>query len=172
MNKFSKKDIGAIKVGLVSAAAIIVVVVALDFFEHWRQVRRQLDTKSAQMKEMAAKGERYEQLVSRVPVFEIPQDESVQRYVFREKFTEQLKKAGIKNEPLQGFTSRSVKGMPGYKLLSLKVKGTGQFNQVMDLLSNLYANPYLVAVEQFEVKCDPKNRQKSEVELKVSTLAR
>jgi len=49
-------------------------------------------------------------LASMVPVFETPADEETQKFAFRSKFFEQLKKAGIKSKGLKfGAPSKSRK---------------------------------------------------------------
>jgi hypothetical protein len=50
--------------------------------------------------------------------------------------------------------------------------GKCKFEQVIDLLSHLNENPYLVAVEEIEMKCDPKKRQEMDLNLIVSSFVR
>jgi hypothetical protein len=110
-------------------------------------------------------------LMSIVPTFEMPRSEEKQKFLFRDKFNEQLKKAGIKSEPLQ-IPPVGRSRQAGYKLLRLKSTGKAKFGQVLDLLAKLKENPYLVGIEEMRIQCDPKKRQEVELELTVSTFVK
>ena len=100
---------------------------------------------------------------------EMPEKEEVQKFLFRDKFNEQLKKAGIKSEPLQIL--RAAKSpVAGYKLLRLKCSAKCKFGQALDLLANLKENPYLVGIEEFKIECDQKKRQDVKLDITVSTF--
>ena len=60
----------------------------------------------------------------------------------------------------------------GYKCLQLQSKGECEFGQLVDLLTALNSNPYFVGVEAVTLKCDPKDRNKMDVTLTVSTYAK
>ena len=107
-----------------------------------------------------------------MPVFEMPQVEEKQKFLFREKFNEQLKKAGIKNEPLQALATIKLPEQADYKLLRLKCHGKCGLGQIFDLLAGLKENPYLAGIEEFKIECNPKNRQEIELDLTVSTFVK
>jgi hypothetical protein len=43
---------------------------------------------------------------------------------------------------------------------------------VLDLLARLNENPYLIGIEEFKIKVDPKKRHEVEFDLTVSTFAK
>ena len=110
-------------------------------------------------------------LMSIVPAFELPQAEDEQKFLFRDKLSEQLKRAGIRNKPLELQTGRKSP-LAGYKLLLVKCSATCQFTQVLDFLSRLNENPYLVGLEEFKIKCDPKKQGEVELDFTASTFAK
>ncbi len=102
----------------------------------------------------------------------MPKVEDQQTFLFRDKLSEQFKKAGIKNKPLQVQPSRKSP-RPGYNLLLVKCSAKCRFSQVLDFLARLNENPYLVGIEEFKIKkSDPKKPQEMEMDLTVSTFAR
>jgi hypothetical protein len=104
-----------------------------------------------------------------VPTFEIPRDYENQMLLFREKFNEQLKKAGIAAEPVQ-ILPISKGRYSGYKLLRMKCNCSGKIGQVFDLLAELKSNPYLAGIDEFKMTCDEKNRQNVKLTLVVTTF--
>jgi len=93
----------------------------------------------------------------------------VQGPLFRGKFNEQLKKAGINVTSLQFLRSTRSKQASGYNTLRLQCRGKCKFNQMLDLLAGLNDNPYLVGIEELQVKCDTKKREQLDIVLTVST---
>ena len=103
----------------------------------------------------------------------MPQDQEKQKFLFRDKLSEQLKKAGIKAKPLKVLAVSKSKRVDGYQVLRLQCKGAKcKFDQMIDLLANLKENPYLVGIDEFRVRCDEKDRQQVEFDLTVSTFVR
>jgi hypothetical protein len=171
IEKLNKKDIRAIKIGAIGAAIIVVFVFGSAGHEHWTKanadaavLRTKLDTINTDKAKQAG-------LMSIVPVFEMPQVEEEQKFLFRDKLSEQLQKAGIRNKPLQIQSGRKSP-QSGYKLLLVKCNATCQFAQMLDFLSRLNENPYLVGIEEFKIKCDPKKRGEVELDFTVSTFAK
>ena len=99
----------------------------------------------------------------------MPKVEDEQSFLFRDKLSEQLKRAGINNKPLQVQAGRKSL-YPGYNLLLVKCSATCRFPQMLDFLAWLNENPYLVGIEEFKIKVDPKKPQEVELELTVSTF--
>ena len=170
IEKFSKKDIQAIKFGLIGAAAIILFLFGSEGHKRWTKakangavLRTKLDTIDVDKAKQAG-------LSSIVPVFEMPQVEEEQKFFFRDKLSEQFKRAGIKNKPLQIQPGRKSP-QAGYKLLLVKCNATCQFVQVLDFLARLNENPYLVGIEELKIKCDPKKQGEVALDLTVSTFA-
>ena len=105
-----------------------------------------------------------------VPAFEMPQVEEEQKFLFRDKLSEQLRIAGIKSKPLQVQKGRKSP-QSGYELLLVKCNATCRFTQVLDFLAQLNENPYLVGIEEFKIKCDPKKKGEVELNFTASTFA-
>jgi hypothetical protein len=171
IEKLSKKDIRALKIGAVGAAAILLFVFVSNWVEHWTQARYSLDVLKEKLELIDVDKARRAGLMSIVPVFEMPQKEEEQRFLFRDKLAEQLKKVGINSEPLQEVAGRKS-SYPGYKLLCLKCNAKCRFSQVLDLLANLKENPYLVGIEDMRLECDQKNPEQVELTLTVSTYTK
>jgi len=171
MEKLSQRDKRALKFGAVCVAAILVFVFATSRLKHWAEVRKSLNAKREELKVISPPKDKQEGLLSIVPVFEMPQQEEKQKYLFRKKFSEQLKKAGIESKPLQVLVTRRSR-QAGYRLLRLKCNGKCKFGQMLDLLARLKENPYLAGIEECEIKCDPKKRKEFELNLTVSTFVK
>ena len=171
IQKLSEKDIRALKIGGVCVAAILLFVFASMWFDHWSEARASLAQVKAKLDLIDVDKAKQAGLLSIVPVFEMPQKEETQKFLFRNKLNEQLKKVGINSKPLQvlpGGKSRQA----GYQLLRLKCSTKCRFAQVLDLLARLNENPYLVGVEELRIRCDPKKPQEVELDLTVSTFVK
>jgi len=169
IEKLSEKDIRALRIGGVCAIAILVFVVASMFYDRWSQARASLAKEKAKLDLIDVDKAKQAGLMSIVPVFEMPQEEETQKFLFRNKFNEQLKKAGINSEPLQVLPGSKSK-LAGYKSLRLKCKAKCSLTKVLDLLADLNKNPYLVGIEELRIKTDPKKPRDVELELTVSTF--
>ena len=103
--------------------------------------------------------------------------EDKQKFLFRDKLHEQLKKAGITTDPLQFLPVRKPRGVP-YRVLKIKCKGKCKLEQLLDFLANLKENPYCVGVEELRIQCDtkePPEKRKDkqiEIDLTVSTFVK
>lgn len=171
MEKLSERDIRALKIGAVCVAAILAFLFATWGYERWSKVRKESAEIKAQLEAISANKAKQVGYMSIVPVFEMPVIEEKQKFLFRDKLNEQLKKAGIKSKPLQVLST--VKSpQAGYKLLRLKCSAKCKFGQVLDLLARLNENPYLVGIEEMRIQCDPKKRQEVELDLTVSTFVK
>jgi len=168
----SQRDQRAIKLGLIAVGAIIVIFFGLQWLRHWKLVRTGPEARRQDLAMINPDPAQKEGLLKILPVFEMPIDEEDQKILFRNKLNEQLKKAGINSKPLEFVPASKKPVAPGYRLIGLKCGGKCQFNQALDLLSNLKANPYLVAIEEMSLKCDENKRQEVELELTVSTLTK
>lgn len=171
MEKLSQRDIRALKIGAVCVAAILVFAFAIQWVGHWVKVRESLAAARAELKVISPPKAKQLGLLSIVPAFEMPQVEEKQKFLFRDKLREQLKKAGIKGKPLQTLSIGKSRET-GYKLLCLKCSGKCKFGQVLDLLAGLNKNPYLVGIEEMRISCNPKKRQDVELDLTVSTFVK
>ncbi|MEN6335287.1 MAG: GspMb/PilO family protein, partial [Phycisphaerales bacterium] len=165
---------------LLGAAAVVLIFVftyGSKGYDHWSQARRTLAAAKNKLGEVETDKNRQAALATMVPAIEAPQVEDKQKFLFRDKLHEQLKKAGINTEPLQFLPVRKSRSLP-YRVLKIKCKGKCKFDQLLDFLSNLKENPYLVGVEELRLQCDtkepPEKRKDKEIEidLTVSTFVK
>jgi hypothetical protein len=171
LDKLSQKDIRALKFGAVGAAIILVFVFGSAGHERWTKAKANGAVLKSKLDVINVDKAKQAGLMSIVPAFEMPQVEEEQKFLFRDKLSEQLKKAGIRNKPLQIQTGRKSP-QSGYNLLLVKCNATCRFEQVLDFLAQLNENPYLVGIEELKIKCDPKKKGEVELDLTVSTFAK
>ena len=171
IEKLSQRDVRILKIGAVCIAAILLFVFTSDWLTHWANVRKEITQLENQLELINIDKAKQAGLMSIVPVFIMPQEEGVQKFLFIDKLTEQLKNAGIKNTPLQ-VASVGKSGQAGYKLLRLKCSAKCRSTQVLDLFATLKENPCLVGVEELRIRCDKKNPQDVEMDLTVSTFVK
>jgi len=166
-------------IGLVLAGAILVLTYGVKGIDRWSKSRASLADAKKKLSDLETDTVKLAGLLSLVPVFETPAPEEKQKSVFREKLYEQLKKAGISAElqpPLLG--KRLTVGGASYRVLKIKCKAKGKFDQLLDFLANLKENPYFVGVEELYLRCDtkepPEKRRDKvvEIDLVVSTFVR
>ena len=171
--KLSKRDKRALKIGAVSAVAILAFTFGTTWAGHWRELRKSIAEKRTTLKSIQVDKDKQKRLMSIVPVFEDPNEEEEQKILFREKFYEQLKQVGFKSgEPIRVLRAKRVQAGTGYKVLGLQTRGECKFEKMLDLLTNLYENPYLVGIEELRMECDPKKRKKFKLDLTVSTFVK
>lgn len=173
MIKLSQRDKRALKLGAVGTVAILAFWLGSKWLEHWGKVKQAVAEKEQQLDVVSLPEGQRQRLLSTVPVFEMPQAEEKQKFLFRNKLAEQLKKTGVKCEAMQ-FLPAVKSRHQGYRLLRLKCQqAKAKFPQILDLLAALKENPYLVGIEKFEMKCDPKKKKDEfQVDLTVSTFVK
>jgi len=172
--KLSERDKRTLKLGGVGVVSILAYAFVIGpWIDDWLLTRSALKTERIKLDSIAPKSDgsaaKQAGLISVVPKFEMPQAENVQGPLFRGKFNEQLKKAGINVTSLQFLRSTRPKQASGYNTLRLQCRGRCKFNQMLDLLAGLNDNPYMVGVEGLQVKCDTKKREQMDIVLTVST---
>lgn len=168
--KITDKDKRTIKFGVICAAAIAAFFLISEGNERWSAVKREGDVIEGKLADIKVDPRRRANVLSIVPVYEMPEAEGVQEFLFRDRLNAQLKKLGIKNKPLE--IMKPGKKTNGYKPLNIKFSARCKFTQVMDLLATLKENPYLVAVEELRVRIDPKKRQEVDMDITVSTFVK
>lgn len=168
IEKLSQRDIRMLKIGAVCVVAIFVFWIAFELYDRRSEARASLAELNNKLELIDVDKAKRSGLMSIVPKFEMPQKEETQKFLFRDKLDEQLKKAGIKSTLQVVSTTKS--GQVGYKLLRMKCSGKCRFTQVLDLLANLKDNPYLVGVEELRIRCDKKKPQDVDLDLTVSTF--
>ncbi|MHC4543348.1 MAG: hypothetical protein ACYTDW_05545 [Planctomycetota bacterium] len=173
MRRLNEKEKRTIKLGAVCAVAIVVFALGTEWLGHWKKVRNSRTGIDNKLDAINVSDAKRAGLMSIVPVFEMPEKEEIQKFLFRDKFNDQLKKAGIKSEPLQVLPPKTKKSpVAGYKLLRLKCSAKCRFAQALDLLARLKENPYLVGIEELKIECDQKKRQEVKLDLTVSTFVK
>ena len=154
--------------------AIPAFTFGLDWIDGWRDTRASVAGAQTKLRDLEIDRVKRAGLLAIVPVCKTPQPEETQKFLFRDKLHEQLKKAGVNTQPLQILPSRKMRTSP-YNVLKIRCKGKCKFDQLLDLLAGLKENPHLVGVEELHVACDtkqpPEKRQEVEIELVVSTFA-
>ena len=172
IEKLNQRDKRALQILGVFVVALAVLLPGTKWLGHWQAVRKSLAAERAKLEIINVGEAKQAGLLSKVPAFEMPQKQEKQKYLFREKFNEQLKKAGVKSEPIRVLPTLKSRQKGGYKLLRLQYRGKCKFGQMLDLLANLNENPYLVGIEELKIRCDEKKRQEIELNLTVSTFVR
>ena len=171
MRRLNEKEKRTLKFGAVCAVAIVGFALATEWLGHWKKVRSSRAGIENKLEEINVSDAKRAGLISIVPAFEMPEKEETQKFLFRDKFNDQLKKARIKTEPLQVLPA--IKSpVAGYKLLRLKCSAKCSFGQALDLLARLKENPYLVGIEELKIECNQKKRQEVKLDLTVSTFVK
>jgi hypothetical protein len=171
MKKLSQKDKRTLKFGFICAVAIVGFALATEWLGHWKTARDSRAVIENKLEIIDLDDTKRAGLMSIVPVFEMPQKEETQKFLFRDKFNEQLRNAGINSEPLQVLPAVKS-GVAGYRLLKLKCSAKCSFRQALDLLAGLKQNPYLVGIEELKIECDQKKRQDVKLDLTISTFVK
>jgi hypothetical protein len=169
--KLNEKDVRALKLGAVGATAILVFFLGSKFQARWTLAKAKKLELEHKLNTIDVDKAREAGLMAIVPVLEMPQPEDQQKFLFRDKLSEQLRRAGIRNKPLQ-LEPTKKSSYAGYKLLLVKCSATCRFSQVLDFLAQLNENPYLVGIEEFKIKVDPKKRENVQLDFTVSTFAK
>lgn len=178
MKNMKEQDKRALLRGAPLVAAILLYVLLLDpLYEHWDQVRGKLDVQQTKLNALgyepdASAKAKWAGVLKKVPTFAGPQQEDVQRLLFKKQCNEQLKKAGVKVKNLQYVSRAKRQRGVSYKLLSLQCKGSCKQDQMLAMLAGLNENPYLVGVEEMRIKVNPKKRQEMELSITLSTFVR
>lgn len=175
--KLNPREKRILLLGVVSAVAIFVFTGGSKLFDDWGKARTTLAAAKRKLSEVETDKNRQAALAAIVPVFEAPQVEDKQKFLFRDRLHEQLKKAGINTDPPQFLPVRKPRGVP-YRVLKIKCKGKCKLDQLLDFLANLKENPYCVGVEELRIQCDtkePPEKRKDkqiEIDLVVSTFVK
>ena len=173
--KLTPREIRTLTIGLLAAVAIVAVNFGLDGSDRWSKVRKSLQAHRKKLQEVAVDETKQAGLLSIVPVAETPVLEEEQKFLFRDRLHEQLKKAGIKTEPLTILGARKRQGVP-YKVLRIRCRGKCKLDQLLDFLATLRENPYLVGIEELRLECDtkqpPEKRKDVDIDLTVSTFVK
>jgi hypothetical protein len=179
VRKLNERERRLLRLGAVAVVAILVFTYGTKALGRWEKSHSDLKAAQKKLDELETDPARLAGLLALVPAFEDPQTLEKQSSLFREKLYEQLKKSGINSEPPQPQLGKKIQiGGITYQVLKIKCKGKGKFDQVLDFLGNLKENPYVVGVEELQIRCDtkePPEKRKDKVvdlDLTVSTFVR
>jgi hypothetical protein len=166
-------------IGLAAVAITLVFTYGTKGIDRWHKNRVSLTAAKKKLGEVETDKAKLAGLRALVPVFEFPELQEKQKTLFREKLYEQLKKSGINTEPPQPLLGKKIAvGGVTYQVLKIKCKGKCKFDQFLDFLANLKENPYVVGVEDMQIRFDtkePPERRKDkdvDIDLIVSTFVR
>jgi hypothetical protein len=170
------RDKRTLWLGAVCSVFILGLVYVPRFAGHWRQVRSENRAMEQTLRQIQnPKDPKQLFLDSQVPVYKMPTTADAQAFLFRDKLTEQIKKAGLKEVPLK--TDFPAKGqVGGYQPLYLSYAGTCPLDKLLKLLVDLKTNPYYVGIEALKIEADSKQpaegRKEMTIELTLTTLAK
>jgi len=171
--KLTQRELRIVILGGVSAVAILGLHYGLKGLDRWEAVRTSLKSSRNQLASLTTDPSKQAAVLAIVPAAEMPQIEEKQQFLFRDRLHEQLKKAGIKTEPLTILPLRRKSDLP-YDVMRIRCSGKCQLTQLLDFLATVYENPYLVAIEELRVRCDtkqpPEKRKDVEIDLVVSSF--
>lgn len=170
MTKLSQKDIRTLKIGAICTAGILVFWIGGKIYDRLNEAQASTALLNNKLELIDVDKAKQSGLTSIVPKFEMPIKEDEQKFLFVEKLSEQFKKAGINNQPLE--VSSKGKSQAGYQLLRMKCSATCKLTQAFDFLANLKDNPYLVGIEELRFRVDKKKPQEIEMNLTVSTFVK
>ncbi|MHC4728323.1 MAG: hypothetical protein ACYS17_13970 [Planctomycetota bacterium] len=166
----SQKDIRTLKIGAVCAAGILVFWIGSKVYDRLKEAQASTALLNDKLKLIDVDEAKRSGMISIVPKFEMPIEEEEQKFLFVNKLTEQFKKAGIKNQPLEVASKGAKK--EGHQLLRMKCSATCKLTQALDFLANLKDNPYLVGIEELRIRIDKKKPQEIDMDLTVSTFVK
>jgi hypothetical protein len=173
--KLTQREMRILIVGGVSALLIVGLHYGLKGLDHWANVRASLKTARSELDAVAIEPSKQAAMLSIVPVAEMPQVEEKQQFLVRDRLYEQLKKAGVKTEPLTILATRKKLGLP-YDVMRIKCSGKCELPQLLDFLAASQENPHLVGIEELRIRCDtkepPEKRKQVEIDLVVSAFVR
>lgn len=173
--KLNQREMRMLIFGGVAAIVIVGLHYGLKGLDRWETVRASLKSAQSKLDDLTIDPVKQAALRSIVPVAELPRLESEQPYLFRDRLYQQLKKAGVKTEPLTILSLRKKQGLP-YDVMRVKCTGKCQLTQLMDFLAATPENEYLVGIEELQIRCDtkkpPEQRKDVEIDLVVSTFVK
>jgi hypothetical protein len=174
--QLTDRDKKTLWLGAVGAVFILGLVYVPKLTGRWRKVRSEMHAMESILQQIQnPKDAKQLFLDAQVPVYKMPTTADAQAFLFRDKLTEQIKKAGLKEVPLQTEFSRKRQA-GGYQPLYVSYAGKCSFDKLLKLLVDLKTNPYYVGIEALKIEADPKQpaagRKEMTIELTLTTLAK
>ncbi len=173
--KLTQREVRILVFGGVAALGIVALHFGLKGLDRWREVRASLKAARRQLETVTVDPVKQAALLSIVPVAEMPELEEKQQFLVRDRLYEQLKKAGVKTEPLAILGTKKKLALP-YDVMRVKCSGKCELPQLLDFLAASPENPHLVGIEELRIRCDtkepPEKRKQIEIDLVVSAFVR
>jgi hypothetical protein len=173
--KQTQREVRILVFGGVAALGIVALHFGLKGLDRWREVRVSLKAARRQLETVTVDPVKQAALLSIVPVAEMPELEEKQQFLVRDRVYEQLKKAGVKTEPLAILGTKKKLALP-YDVMRVKCSGKCELPQLLDFLAASPENPHLVGIEELRIRCDtkepPEKRKQIEIDLVVSAFVR
>jgi len=110
--KLTQREVRILIFGGVSALVIVALHFGLKGLDRWGEVRASLKAARRQLETVTVDPVKQAALLSIVPVAEVPELEEKQQFLVRDRLYEQLKKAGVKTEPLAILGTKKKLGLP------------------------------------------------------------
>lgn len=174
-NKLSSRDKRSVQIG---AALVGVILIWGLIISPWKESRQMVKYEiSSISKKLALAGfnapagdmAKNRGLIKTVPYVEQPETENQQRITFRQSVYDQLKKAGLNTTAGPEFLGKLDSGTAS-KSLKLKCTVKCSYQQFLSFIADIYNNPYLVSIEELQLRADEKNRSQLTVTIVVSTF--
>lgn len=172
--EISPRDKRAIVLTILVGGSILLYHYGLaPWFDQWDEVKQSIERESkkvsslnvASPKALVARAH----LNQKIPSFEKPAAENLQRHFMQKKFSDQLKRQGIKAQRMSYLSSTKKKH--GYKMLKLQTKFICPMSKFYQLLASLNENAYFAGIEDLQMQVDKRNRSNVEVTMTLSTFA-
>ena len=172
--EISSRDKRAIVLTILVGSSILLYHFGLaPWFNQWNVVKQSIEIENKKVatldvnspKALAAR----DHLNQKIPSFEKPSEENLQRHLMQKKFSDQLKRQGIKAKRMSYLSSTKKKH--GYKMLKLQTKLTCPMSKFYQLLASLNENAYFAGIEDLQMQVDKRNRSNVEVTMTLSTFA-
>lgn len=173
--KLNQRELRVLLFGGVCALVIVGLHFGWKGLDRWRKVRTSLKAARDQLETVAVDPVKQAAILSIIPVAAMPELEEKQQFRVRDRLYEQLKKAGVKTEPLTILSTKKKLGLP-YDVMRVKCSGKCELPQLLDFLAASQENPYWVGIEELRIRCDtkepPEKRKEIEIDLVVSAFVR
>jgi hypothetical protein len=173
-NKLSEKDRKTIKVGAVLMAIILVCGGMNILLSEYSRTSKELDAVKSKFNSVMPNSDgsltsKQAGLYNIVPVFEIPKKEDIPGETCRKKLMEQLRKAKVNFRDVILQPMANKENACGFRKRNLRCEGKCTFTQAMDLVASLYENPWFIAIEEFKIERNAKNRSQMDMTITIST---
>ncbi len=173
LEKLNEKDQKTLKMGGLAVLVLAVAITGYLGYNHWTAQNKLTKKLNADFKKLVMNESAYKKLLSEVPVFQPPEDDSTQKTKFRDFLDQQFERRRITTEAWVEVTAgNAIRPPAGYGVLSLKTssKGTVSFQNILNLLADLKENPYYAGIEELKITCDQQNPQLATLSIVLATF--